>query len=86
MFKKLFSNTLYVQIWENRIKAKALESGQIFDEQPLVAIANTESGAKAIVALGNAALTAKTPELAENTKESAPSLFNKLESQKFPLT
>jgi rod shape-determining protein MreB len=60
MFKKLFSNTLYIQIWENRIKAVALQTGAVFDEQPLVAIKRDAKGVQSIAAIGNAALSLKT--------------------------
>lgn len=46
------STTLYVQIWENRIKVTDINTGKIFDEKPLLAIEVTDKGQSA-VAVGN---------------------------------
>lgn len=56
MIKRLIDklgSTVYVQIWENRIKVVDVISGVSFDEPPLVAIESTEKGQKTIVAVGN---------------------------------
>ena len=45
--------TLYVQIWENRIKATNISTGKIFDEKPLMAITLNSKGQKQIEAIGN---------------------------------
>lgn len=49
------STTLYVQIWENRIKVTDISTGNIFDEEPLIAIQRNSKGKKVIVAVGNSA-------------------------------
>lgn len=58
MLKRLlakFSTTLYVQIWEDRLKVVDVATGGVFDEAPLVAIETTAKGQKQIVAVGNKA-------------------------------
>ena len=45
-----FGTTLYVQIWENRIKVTNLATRNVFDEKPLVAIETTDGGKQVIVA------------------------------------
>lgn len=47
-----FGSTIYVQIWENRIKVVDVASGASFDDVPLVAIEKKEKGQKVIVAVG----------------------------------
>lgn len=47
----------YVQIWEKRIKVTNMYSGNIFDQQPLVAFKKTTKGKK-LVAIGNDAALA----------------------------
>ena len=47
--------TIYIQIWENRIKVVDTVSGVVFDEAPLVAIETTKNGQKVIIAVGNSA-------------------------------
>lgn len=51
----VFSRTVYVQIWEERIKIALIGSSRIYDERPYIAIVR-KSGEKAIVkAVGNEA-------------------------------
>ena len=50
-----FGTTIYIQIWENRIKVVDTISGVVFDEAPLVAIETTKSGQEVIIAAGNSA-------------------------------
>jgi rod shape-determining protein MreB len=57
MLEKLLTNlstTLYVQLWENRIKVVDIKTGNFFDEKPLLAIETTDKG-KTVVAVGNKA-------------------------------
>ena len=54
-FINKFGTTIYVQIWENRIKLTDSKTGNIFDESPLVALKTDAKGKKSIVAIGNAA-------------------------------
>ncbi|SHE68585.1 rod shape-determining protein MreB [Microbulbifer donghaiensis] len=46
--------TLYVQIWEKRIRVTNIENGKIFDESPLVAI-EQRNRRRIVVAVGNRA-------------------------------
>lgn len=50
-----FSTTLYVQIWEDRLKVVDVATGGVFDEAPFVAIETSDKGQKQIVAVGNKA-------------------------------
>jgi rod shape-determining protein MreB len=59
MFKLLlskFSHSLYIQLWENRIKVTNIKTGAVYDERPLVAISTKENGQKVISAIGNSAV------------------------------
>ena len=51
----LFSSTLYVQIWSDRIKVTDIKTGKIFDEAPLVAIDRADEKKPTIIAIGNSA-------------------------------
>jgi len=56
MLNKLSSNfdsQIYIQIWENRIKATNIETGKIYDEKPLLAISLNDKGENVIEAVGN---------------------------------
>lgn len=56
MLKKIadkFSTTLYVQIWEKRIRVLDINSGEVFDEKPLVQIDTNKDGSKKVIAVGN---------------------------------
>lgn len=46
-------STIYVQIWENRIKVTDTQTGEVYDEAPLVAIETNPKGQKIIAAVGN---------------------------------
>ena len=59
-----FRTTLYVQIWEKRIKVSDIESKKIYDEHPFVAIESDKKGKKIIAAIGN---NASSLSLKENT-------------------
>jgi rod shape-determining protein MreB len=48
-----FGSTIYVQIWENRIKVTDTKTGEVYDEAPLVAIETKSKGQKIISAVGN---------------------------------
>ncbi|MCK5829788.1 MAG: rod shape-determining protein [Methylococcales bacterium] len=58
MFKHLidyFDTSLYVQIWEKRIKVTNISASDIYDEKPLIAISTNKKGNKIIEAIGNEA-------------------------------
>ena len=58
MLKKLFAiykTTIYIQIWENRVKAVVVNTGEVFDEPPLVAIKTNAKGQKIITSVGSGA-------------------------------
>ncbi|MGS0681431.1 rod shape-determining protein MreB [Shewanella sp. 125m-7] len=50
-----FGSTLYVQIWENRIRVIDIETNNVFDEKPLLQVETGINGIKAITAFGNKA-------------------------------
>lgn len=54
-FINKFGSTLYVQIWENRIRVVDIETNEVFDEKPLLQIEARKSGAKDVTAIGNKA-------------------------------
>lgn len=49
----LFSGTLYVQIWEHRLKITHIESRHVYDEKPWIAIDNQGSKKRIVKAIGN---------------------------------
>lgn len=49
-----FSPTLYVQIREHRLRVTNLTSGQIYEDEPLVAIETKPDNSKVVTALGQA--------------------------------
>lgn len=56
MFNKIFNNlspVVYVQIWENRIKATEITSGNIYDEKPFIAIKKNDKGEEIVTCVGN---------------------------------
>jgi len=57
------SDTVYVQIWENRLKATNVESQECFDEKPLLAIATDDTGQESVSAIGNAAVQCNQPNM-----------------------
>ena len=52
--KSIFSNDLYIQAWEKRLKITNLTSHETFDEEPLAALQNGNREHPAIAAVGNA--------------------------------
>ncbi|WP_299795510.1 rod shape-determining protein [uncultured Shewanella sp.] len=52
-FINKFGPTLYIQIWENRIRVVDVESNEVFDEKPLLQIETRKNGAKHVTAFGN---------------------------------
>lgn len=52
---KNIDTVVYLQIWENRIRAFDSKTGKVFDEVPLLAIETNEQGQKVVLAVGNAA-------------------------------
>jgi rod shape-determining protein MreB and related proteins len=55
-----FSSTLYIEIWEDRIKVTDMKTGTTFDEKPLVAIKTNNKGFKSISAIGNNTIYAES--------------------------
>lgn len=55
VLKNLFGRTLYVQIWENRIRVVDLKTQRSFDEKPLLQIERKKGQAAKLLAYGNAA-------------------------------
>ena len=51
--RSIFSNDLYIQIWENRLKITALHSTEVYDEIPLLAIKDDAKGRPIVQAIGN---------------------------------
>ena len=61
MLRKLlnkFGATVYLQIWENRLKLSDIRTRVAFDEKPLVALESDSKGSLSIVAVGNSAAAA----------------------------
>ena len=54
-FINKFGSTLYVQIWENRIRVLDIETNEVFDEKPLLQVETRKNGAKDVTAFGNSA-------------------------------
>ncbi len=54
----MIGRTLYVQIWENRIKVTDVGDNRIYDEAPLVAIGDNQKGERIVLAIGNSASSA----------------------------
>ncbi len=54
-FINKWGTTLYVQIWENRIKVTDINTNKIFDEKPLVQVEVKKNGVHVITAIGDAA-------------------------------
>jgi len=50
-----FGTTLYVQIWENRIKVSDVMTSKVFDEKPLVELGASKKNVTPVVAFGNEA-------------------------------
>ena len=53
-----FGTTVYLQIWENRLKLSNTRTGVVFDEKPLVAIESGSKGRLSILAVGSSAAAA----------------------------
>ncbi|MCL1148001.1 rod shape-determining protein [Shewanella marinintestina] len=52
-FINKFGSTLYVQIWENRIRVIDVETNKCFDEKPLLQIDIQKNGKRQVTAFGN---------------------------------
>ncbi|MCU7833676.1 MAG: rod shape-determining protein [gamma proteobacterium symbiont of Taylorina sp.] len=52
---KKYSSIFYVQIWEHKIKVTETNSGNTFDEKPLIAFETTSKGQIIASAVGNSA-------------------------------
>ncbi len=57
MLEKFFSNTIYVQISVDLLKAVAIDYDTVFCEKPLIAITEDKKGIKKVAAIGNVAAT-----------------------------
>ena len=51
-----FGTVLYVQIWENRIKAIDIQSSAIFDEMPCLELKEKNNGKFDVLSIGNKAI------------------------------
>lgn len=51
----LFSGTVYVQIWENRLKITHIESRRVYDQRPWIAIDTRDKKKQIVRAVGNEA-------------------------------
>jgi rod shape-determining protein MreB len=61
--RQKFSKALYVQVWEHRLRVSVINSTDVFDEKPLMAIETTASGKKIITAIGNSAESLSAPNI-----------------------
>jgi len=52
-FKKQLNPVLYIQIWEKRIRAVDILTGDTFDEKPIIAIEFNKKKQSVIKAIGN---------------------------------
>ncbi|NQZ31424.1 MAG: rod shape-determining protein MreB [Oceanospirillaceae bacterium] len=50
-----FGTTLYIQIWEKRLKIVDIKTGKVFDEQPLLAIDKNDDKKHVVLGFGNKA-------------------------------
>jgi rod shape-determining protein MreB len=59
-----FGTTLYIQIWEKRLKIIDVKTGKTFDEQPLIAIERIDAKNSVVLGIGSKAssysVTSKT--------------------------
>lgn len=55
--KAIFSNDLYIQIWENRIKISRLGTYEKYDQEPLIAIKNKKKRKSPVVGIGDSVKT-----------------------------
>ncbi len=58
MFRRIinsYGTTLYVQIWEKRLKVVDISTGEVFDEQPLLLIDKSDPKNLTVVSFGNKA-------------------------------
>lgn len=53
--RKLFPSTVYIQIWENRIKINRIGSNNYFDEKPYIAIDSSDKSHSTVSAVGSKA-------------------------------
>jgi rod shape-determining protein MreB len=54
-FLNRFGTTIYAQIWESRLKLTDIQTKNIFDEKPLVAIRKNKESRSTVIAVGNGA-------------------------------
>lgn len=55
-FINSFGSTLYVQIWEHRIRVVDIKTNKVFDEKPLLQLGKThKNSSRKVVAFGNEA-------------------------------
>lgn len=54
----MFSGTIYIQLWEERIKLALVDAQEIYDERPYIAIAQSK-GKTQVKAIGNEAYSLK---------------------------
>ena len=47
------SNDLYIQVWENRLKISSIQSNEVYDQEPLMAIETKSNGEKLVFDIGS---------------------------------
>ncbi len=50
-----FGTTVYVQIWSDRIRLVDLHTGKVFEDEPVLIIDKSKTGAASVVGMGRAA-------------------------------
>ncbi len=55
LIRKIFSTTMYIQIWENRLRVSDIDSGNVFDEKPYIATDKRNKNRYKVIAVGNKA-------------------------------
>lgn len=60
--QSLFSQDLYIQVWETRLKVSSIGSAEVYDEEPLMALKNNAKNQPVVVAIGNKVKTLNSSE------------------------
>lgn len=50
-----YSSIFYIQIWEYKIKVTEINSGNIYDEKPLIAFEKNNKSQEVVSSIGNSA-------------------------------
>jgi len=51
--QSMFSNDLYIQVWEHRLKISIIDTTNVYDEEPLMAIKSDKKGQPIVVEIGS---------------------------------